>query len=167
MRLGVENSCKNFAKNFQKFLPALAVAVLPGISVAQEVVPCDARASVGNVMRPWQDNTRAFANGAVELVRLDAGAPEAGALYLAVISPPLDADGRAQCRLIGWRDGRGFAQLDFAALQAGYDPAKGLTFALPGLFVLPEEGFSNSFLLSFTLNQASGEIFADMMLGPE
>ncbi len=51
MRQAVENSWKNFAKNFQKFLPAPAVAV----------VPCGARVSVGNAACPWKGNSRGFA----------------------------------------------------------------------------------------------------------
>ncbi|HGG04246.1 MAG TPA: hypothetical protein ENK28_02215 [Aliiroseovarius sp.] len=163
----MKNSCKNFAKSFAKLLPALAAIIAPGLVAAQQVAPCQSvgfdQGTASQVIR----DQRSFANGAVTLALLDLGQPEAGNLYLMLLSPPNDAGGNPQCRLISWREDRGFAQLDFSALTATYDPAKGLTFSIPGLFVLLEEGFSNAILVHLTVNQATGEVMTESELGLE
>ena len=131
---------------------------LPVIGAAQEVAECDWRASAQSIAEPWEANTRTFANGAVRLALLDTVEPAAGAFHLLILSPPYGETGERQCRVISREGTMGYASLDFAALEAGYDPAKGLTFTLPGVLYLPEESFSNSLRLTLTLNQATGEI---------
>ncbi len=150
-----------------KWVFAAFLALFAGMATAQEVHECDWRASARNLVEPWGDNMRTFANGHVRLALLDTVEPTAGALHLLVISPPYGVLGEPQCRVISWRGSIGFAGLNFAALEASYDPASGLTFTLPGLIYLPEQGFANSARLSFTLNQASGEIFIELELGRE
>ncbi len=151
----------------RKFILAAALVIAPHIVQAQEVGDCDWRASARNIAEPWADNSRLFSNGKVRVALLDTLEPAAGAFHLMIISPPYDELGQPQCRVVSRLGTIGFAGLNFNELEAGYDPATGLTFILPGTIYLPEEGFSNSFLLAITLNQASGEIAFDMALGNE
>ena len=148
-------------------LTTLAVSMLATGAVAQTVGECDGRASAQNIVEPWEKNSRSFANGNVRLALLDTVEPAAAAIHLLVISPPYGETGEPQCRVISLDGALGFAGLDFAALKASYDPSVGLIFSLPGMLYLPEEGFSNSLVLNFTLNQATGEIAARMDLGRE
>lgn len=134
--------------------------------MAQEVQPCDG-GDYDAIVEPWEQNARSFANGDVRIALLDRIEPAAGALQLLILSPPRDELGARQCRLLTYAGGQGFAALDFTAITAGYDPARGLTFAVPARFVLPDSGFSNTMLIDLTLNQASGEIGLDVQLGPE
>jgi len=161
------NSLKNLGKNFRKFLVALGAVALPHMAHAQEVGACDWRASARNIVEPWADNTRLFSNGKVRLTLMDTVEPAAGAFHLLIISPPYNELGEPQCAIISRQGSIGFAGLNFNELEAGYDPATGLTFILPGTIYLPEEGFSNSFQMAVTLNQASGDISLDMALGNE
>ncbi|HFQ15311.1 MAG TPA: hypothetical protein ENK41_03055 [Rhodobacteraceae bacterium] len=134
---------------------------------AQEVGACDWRASAWNLAEPWEENSRTFSNGAVRLAVLDTIEPGAVPFNLLVLSPPYDELGVRQCRIISFSDGIGFAGITFSRLSASYDPAIGLSFEVPVMIYLAEEEFANSALLRFSLNQATGEIGAAMVPGPE
>lgn len=137
-------------------LVGLALGTLPGQAQAQEVVECDWKASAANIAEPWEAHTRTFSNGKTRLALIDTIEPAGGALWLLILSPPYDELGDRQCRMVGYR-GIGFLNLDFAAMQASYDPARGLTFRLPG--ALYGDGVNNTAItLSVTLNQATGAI---------
>ena len=136
-------------------------------ATAQTIAECDWRASARNLVEPWEENSRTFANGAVRLALLDTVEPAAAAMHLLVISPPYGETGEAQCRVISFEQSLGFTALYLQQLTVSYDPSIGLSFALPGMIYLPENGFSNSMVLNFTLNQASGEITAWKDLGNE
>lgn len=148
-------------------LLALAVTALSSTAMAQSVGDCDWRASAQNIVEPWEQNSRRFANGNVRLALLDTVEPAAASAHLLVISPPYGETGEPQCKVISLDGTLGFAGLDFSALKAAYDPSVGLIFSLPGMLYLPEKGFSNSLILNFTLNQATGEIATRMDLGRE
>ncbi len=167
MRLAVKNSCKNFTKSFRKLLAALAVIVAPNLATAQQIDPCDSFGLDKSAASSAILDQRSFAQGAVTLALLDLGQPEAGNLYLMLQTPPNDATGNPQCRIVSWRQGQGFAQLEFSDLKSAYDPARGLTLSVSGLFVLLEEGFSNSILMHLTINQATGGITTESELGLE
>ena len=125
-------------------------------ATAQDVFDCDWQASAANIAEPWEAHTRSFSNGKTRLALLDTIEPAAGAFWLLVLSPPYSELGDRQCRVVG-HNGTGFMSLDFAALSASYDPAKGLTFILPGQ--LYGDGVNNTDItVSVTLNQATGEI---------
>lgn len=148
--------------------PFIAASLLFAAPVAaQTVEPCDWRASAAAIAEPWQDNTRTFSKGAVRLALLDTIEPAAGAFHVLVLSPPYSELGDRQCRVVSFDGGMGFGNLTFSALEAGYDPAIGLMFSLPGTIFLPEDAFQNSVMLRFTLNQATGAIDARIDLGPE
>ena len=144
-----------------------AVIAAPQVTVAQAISDCDWRSEARFIVEPWEENSRSFANGNVRLTRINAREPVPGPLYLMVQWRSDPVTDWSECRLIGWTQAQGFAQLEFAALSASYDPAKGLTFTLPGLFYLEEEGFSNSVLIALTLNRATNKVSVEAALGIE
>ncbi|WP_432448789.1 hypothetical protein [Aliiroseovarius marinus] len=138
----------------------LLVALSP--AAAQTVEPCDWRASAANVVEPWIDNSQTFANGDVRLAVLDTVEPAAGAYHLLILSPPYSELGDRQCRVVSLDGSLGFAGLTLDAIEADYDPARGLVFALPAALYDPDTGAGNWGQLFVTLNQASGEITTGM-----
>lgn len=134
---------------------ALALAVPAIQAAAQDVFDCDWQASARNIPEPWEAHSRSFSNGQTRLALLDTIEPAAGAFWLLVLSPPYSELGDRQCRVVG-HAGMGFSGLDFARLKAGYDPARGLTFTLPGQIF--EDGGFAAVTVSVTLNQATGAI---------
>ena len=135
-----------------------ALLCLGSAASAQQVSECDWRASAQAVVEPWEQNSRSFANGDVRLALLDTIEPGAAAMHILVLSPPYDELGGRQCRVISYGDGFGFAGIDFATLQAGYDPAYGLLFDVHAQVFDPDSGGTRPMALRFTLNQATGGI---------
>lgn len=136
---------------------ALCVTLGPSLLAAQTVGECDWRASAANLAEPWETNTRTFANGAVRIAVIDTVEPAAAAFHLLILSPPYDELGLPQCRVLSAEGGGGFAALSLEGLEAGYDPALGLTLVLAsGRY--SDEGLTHPTTLSVTLNQATGQI---------
>ncbi len=133
---------------------AAILAVMAGPLAAQSANPCDWQASAQAIVEPWEDNTRVYANGKVRIAAIDTIEPAAGAAYLLVLSPPYGETGERQCRVVGASAQIGFAGLDFDKLQAGYDAAVGLVFAVP-VSILVDDAFVKQVLV-VTLNQSSG-----------
>ncbi|MDG4951587.1 hypothetical protein NLM59_11715, partial [Weeksellaceae bacterium KMM 9724] len=73
-------------------------------------------ASAGNIVEPWEDNTRTFSNGKTRLALLDTIEPAAGSFHVLVLSLPLNELGDRQCRTIGMGGGIGFSGADFSTL---------------------------------------------------
>ncbi|MDE0590772.1 hypothetical protein OU789_12615 [Halocynthiibacter sp. C4] len=141
-----------------KLLAFVAALAAPGLASAQEVLDCDWQASARSIAEPWEENTRTFANGDVRLALLDTIEPAAGSTYLLVLSPPFHELGDRQCKVIGLSSVVGFTNLEFSTLQADYDPAVGLVFTIDGSTYVHETGGSEGGVLSFSLNQATGDI---------
>ena len=156
--MAIQNSSKNIAKNFRKFLIALTAAGLPHTGLAQEVHDCDWRANSWNISEPWLENTRTFANGNVRLARLDTVEPAVGGFHLLILSPPYDELGNRQCKVISLAGTLGFANMWFDQLTASYDPATGLLFGLPVEIHDQAVGTPLPAYLGVQLNQATGEI---------
>ena len=140
----------------------LAATAIPTFSVAQSVTDCDQRARADSIVEPWSDNSRTFANGAVRVALLDSIEPASGAFHLLVLSPPFDQMGARQCKLVSLDGALGFAGLDFTAMRASYDPARGLTLRMPGQAFSPADGVAHPIRLSVTINQATGKISASV-----
>ncbi|MCK0121958.1 hypothetical protein MWU61_15505 [Loktanella sp. F6476L] len=146
-------------------IPLVALFAAP--LSAQTVSDCDWESSARNLIEPWEDHTKVFAEGAVRLAMLDTVEPAVAAMHLLVLSPPYDEVGDRQCKTIGSGDRIGFSGIRWDALTAGYDPAAGLIFEVPVSRYDPEsDGFPTS-LLSFTLNQSTGEIDAVILADTE
>ena len=141
--------------------------LLPGLAAAQVVEPCDWRANPDAIPEPWEAHTRTFANGEIRVALLDNIEPAAGAFYLLILHPPRMELGERQCSIVALNNNIGYAALSFSELEAGYDPARGLTLTLPGILYLPEENFQNSLILNVTVNQSTGEVTATHELGSE
>lgn len=140
----------------------LALAATTAVD-AQEVVPCDDyRSSAQAIAEPWEANSRVFANGEVRIAVLDTIEPAAAAFHLLILSPPYDEVGGRQCAVVSGAGGTGFGGLDLTGLQAGYDPSRGLTFAIAARRWSPDSGDFVPATLSVTLNQATGAIRAEL-----
>jgi hypothetical protein len=137
----------------------LALAAAP--AMAQEVGDCDWRARADAVAEPWELNSRTFSNGAVRLALIDTIEPAAMPFHLLVLSPPYDEVGGRQCSVVSYQGGMGFYDIDFAALEAAYDPAVGLIFDLP-VQIWVSDGNIVVRRLHVTLNQATGGITASL-----
>ena len=133
-------------------VPATQVATQ---AAAQDVFDCDWQAQARNIPEPWETHSRSFSNGQTRLALLDTIEPAAGAFWLLILSPPFSELGDRQCRVVG-HNGMGFSGLEFARLEAGYDPARGLTFTLPGQ--IPDSSGFVPVTVSVTLSQATGAI---------
>lgn len=146
-------------------LPIVVALATP--LAAQTISDCDWEASARNLIEPWEDHTKVFAEGAVRLAMLDTVEPAAAAMHLLVLSPPYNEVGDRQCKSIGSGNRIGFSGIMWESLTAGYDPAVGLIFEVPVSRFDPEtDGFPTS-LLSFTLNQSTGEIDAVILADTE
>lgn len=127
---------------------------------AQSVSDCDWRASAQAVAEPWEQNTRTFSNGKTRLVLTDTIEPAAGAYHVVIMSPPYGETGERQCRVVSYDGSVGFSGVEFSALSAGYDPAKGLLFDVPVQYYDPNFGDFSYGWLSLIVNQATGQIDA-------
>jgi hypothetical protein len=146
-------------------LPILFALGAPAF--AQTVSDCDWEASAQSLIEPWEDHSATFANGAVRIAMLDTVEPAAAAMHLLILSPPYNEVGDRQCKTIGSGARIGFSGIRWAALTSGYDPAVGLIFEVPVSRYDPEaDGFPTG-LLSFTLNQATGDIDAVILADTE
>lgn len=125
---------------------------------AQSIEACDWVSSAANLIEPWEQNTRTFANGDVRIAALDTIEPGAAAFHLLVVSPPYDELGSRQCKIVGISSGIGFSGLDFGSLNARYDPAIGLTFTMDVQVSSPNSGSFDSRVVQFTLNQSTGDM---------
>lgn len=147
---------------------ALLLSALAAPAAAQELSDCgDWRTDARNIPEPWEASTRSFANGDVRLVLMDTIEPAAAPYHLMILSPPFDEVGGRQCKVLSRENQSGWAGIVFEQLEAGYDPARGLTFTLPAMIWLPEQNFVNSTELTITLNQSTGEIGVTQQLGNE
>lgn len=138
----------------------LALSAIP--TTAQEAVDCEWWSEARNLVEPWEDNTRTFANGNVRLALLDTVEPAAAAFHILVLSPPFDELGERQCRVISMAEGVGFGGLDFASMTSDYDPARGLVFDFPVRIFYPLDDEFGDATLSVTLNQSTGAIAASV-----
>jgi len=130
---------------------------------AQSVFPCDERAALDEMATAANAKLRTFANGDVEISVLDTRRPTLGNAYVQIISPPRDDLGERQCRMIGLDPEKGFAGIDMDTLDASYSPATGLHLTMvirtydPVAEALPRR------FLKFSINQATGDVAADIM----
>ena len=133
---------------------------LPSLAAAQALLPCDGwQASARNLIEPWDQATRTFANGKIRIALLDTVEPAAGAFYLMVISPPYDELGSRSCHLVAEQGGSmGLAGVYFGGTEASYDPARGLTIRIPVQRVDIASGGYYDTVLSITINQATGDV---------
>lgn len=136
------------------------------IASAQHVEDCvtefsnGERTSAGVIVEPWEENSKAFANGDVRLSYMDTEDPANYSAYLMVLSPPRDELGGRQCKIISMHEGLGFASLTFSDLIAGYDAKTGLVFKVPVTTHDNQTSIYTKHILVVTVNQATGLVTA-------
>ncbi|MEM8537100.1 MAG: hypothetical protein AAGF56_04475 [Pseudomonadota bacterium] len=129
---------------------------------AQTIIDCEERAALSEMYSAAGEKLRTFANGDVEISIIDTGEQNLANVYLKVVSPPRDDLGLRQCRLIGAAQDKGFAGMNINSMESSYDPATGLQLSMiirtydPASETLPRR------FLFFTVNQATGQITADV-----
>lgn len=157
-KMSIWQRCNWSARGMRVQAAALGMALaLASPVTAQEVAECDWRAAAQAIAEPWEDNTATFANGAIRLAVMDVQEPAAGAMHLLILSPPRNELGERQCRVMSASGSFGFAGLSVTGATARYDPATGLTVALPAKRWSEGDVYSDA-VLRVTINQASGAI---------
>lgn len=143
-----------------KALATMALLLGTTSAQAQSVTECDWRASAENLVEPWDETSRTYANGDVRIALLDTVEPAAAAYHLLVLSPPYDEVGGRQCRLISAHESLGFMVVRFDQIEGEYDPEQGLIFRLPAARYNPDRSEGDWTDLTFVVNQASGQVLA-------
>ncbi len=113
---------------------AAAVASTPHLARTQEVNACDWVANPANILEPWSEFSRSFANGAIRIAVLDTGGePVCCATHLLVVAPSASDDPPIfrQCFQVSDTGGMGFYDIDFPGITASYDASLGLRIEVP------------------------------------
>ena len=121
---------------------------------------CDWRASPVNIAEPWEANSRTFADGAIRIALLDTEEPACCAFHLLILSPSGSDEGPGwrQCHIVtDTAEGLGFMSIDFSAIAASYDPARGLRLDVPFLRYT-DDGIGHPGSLSVRINQSTGSV---------
>ena len=117
------------------FLMALS-AIQAGAATVRE---CDGfEANAQSLAEPWEKNTKVFLNGAVRIAMIDTGGePACCSTHLLVLAEnKADEPAGRMCRVISNRGQEGFEWIDFAKIQATYNPASGLNLLVPVKFYI-------------------------------
>ncbi|MEQ1755617.1 MAG: hypothetical protein ABL973_15965 [Micropepsaceae bacterium] len=118
-----------------------AIPVLMALSALQagaaNVRECtDFEANVQSLAEPWERNTKVFLNGAVRIAMVDTGGePVCCSTHLLVLAENKsdEHEGRL-CGIISNQGNAGFEWIEFAKIQASYNPASGLNLVVPVKF---------------------------------
>jgi hypothetical protein len=151
-----------------KTLFALATATLPMMAQAQVVTDCDWIANPANILEPWDQNSRTYANGNIRIAALDTGGePVCCAAHLLVLSPSgsgVHEPVFRQCRVVSARPGEGFFAMDIPGTIASYDPARGLLVSVPVAHYHHGIGSGQPAIwerMEIRINQATGDVTAE------
>jgi len=144
----------------------LAVLLATGAAGAQAVSDdCDWIASPANIVEPWVDHSRSFANGAIRIALLDtSGEPVCCSMHLLILSPSVGEEGPAyrQCHILSDRaQGVGFHDIDFAGIAASYDPALGLRLEVPVWRYTDGRDRGRPGQVAVRINQATGSVVVE------
>lgn len=125
----------------------------------QTVNECDWVSSARNLVTPWENNMRDFANGAIRVALLDTYEPACCSYHLLVISPHPEW-GQA-CHVISKEAGQGWMSVRYKDIDASYDPASGLRVNIEVENYNPETGTADPALTrryGVRINQATGSV---------
>jgi len=140
----------------------LAAALCSGFAggaVSQTVNDCDWVASANNLVEPWSENSRTFANGAIRIALLDTAEPACCSFHLLVLSP--DPEWGRACHVISDQPGMGWAGIRYGEQKASYDAAKGLLIPIITDRYDAETGTSDPKkrqMIGIRVNQATGQV---------
>jgi hypothetical protein len=112
----------------------IGAAMLSGGAQAAVVRDCDQTASAGNIVEPWEKNSKTFYNGQVRAALLDTGGePACCSGHLLITVPPSDDEpgGGQTCFVISDHDNMGYGRVWFEKIAATYDAARGLLVTVP------------------------------------
>lgn len=144
-------------------LSIFVMAAMAVPAVAQSGIhECSWVSQARNIVEPWAEHTRTFANGKIRIAHLDTGGePVCCSSHLLIIAPdPNDEQGYNQCRVLsgGAEDpGQGFLWIRFEQISASYDPARGLLLSVPVRRYV--DGLNDTEgLVEVRINQATGAI---------
>ncbi len=140
-------------------LTAAFCTALAGHATGQTVNDCDWVSSARNLVAPWSQNTRIFANGAIRIALLDAGEPACCSFHLLVLSP--DPEWGQACHVISAQPGMGWVGIGFRDQKASYDAAKGLRVNISVDTYDPDTGTAdpaNRGTVGIRINQATGQV---------
>ncbi len=138
---------------------ALAGLVSAELAQAQTVNDCDWVSSARNLVAPWDENARDFANGAIRIALLDTYEPACCSYHLLVLSP--DPEFGQACHVISDVPGQGWTGIRYKDLAAEYDPARGLRVNIDVDYYNPETGTADparTRRLGVRINQATGQV---------
>jgi len=147
----------------RRMFTPLAAALMAGGAAAQSLSDgCGWTASPVNIVEPWSDYSRTFANGAIRIALLDtAGEPVCCPIHLLILSPSAEEEGpeSRQCHVVSdTADGLGFNEIDFAGIAASYDPALGLRLDVPVWRYTDGLDRGRPGRLAVRINQATGAV---------
>ncbi|NAZ38086.1 hypothetical protein [Rubellimicrobium sp. CFH 75288] len=156
-------------------LSALAL-LAPAPLAAQAVAECDPAPPVTALVEPWEETSRALADGAVRVAVIEDGA--GGVDLLVLTLPPLpesepDPDlppppqPPRRCRLVS-EGGIGFAALDLEGIETAENPDLALfDLRLPALRFVPESSELEEVTLRLTFGVADDSLSAEVEEPPE
>lgn len=152
-----------------RLFPALAVAAaaLPFCASAQVINECGWVASPANILEPWSEFSRSYANGAIRIAVLDTGGePVCCATHLLIIAPSAPDNGPIyrQCFVASAEGGMGFYDIDVPGIIASYDPARGLLLSVPVSYYHDGIGTGAPGIpdrMELRINQATGTVVAE------
>jgi len=157
---------RSLALTLAVFLPS--VALVTSTAWGQVVTECDWVANPANILEPWNQHSRTYANGAIRVAALDTGGePVCCSAHLLVLSPSgsgLSEPAYRACHVVSAQRGMGFYSLDIAGISASYDPSRGLSLSVPvGHWHAGMDSGAGPILerLEVLINQASGSVSID------
>lgn len=140
------------------------ISALLGVSMAttaqaQSVNECDWVSSARNLVTPWEENYRDFANGAIRVALLDTYEPACCSYHLLVLSP--DPEFGQACHVISMAPGQGWVRVQFMKQKASYDASLGLRVNITVDHYDPETGTADPDRqedIGVRINQATGTV---------
>ncbi len=116
------------------FITLCAILVAGPAMAEASLMECDGPAGVADVVEPWEQSTRTFANGLIRIVHVDTGGePACCSSHMVILAPdPNDELGLRGCRILS--DGQkftGFQSVDVPGVASSYDAALGLRLSVP------------------------------------
>ena len=142
-----------------------AVCLLASSAASQSIQDCDWVASAANLVEPWSETSRTFANGDIRVAELDTGGePACCSSHLLILSPNPEY-GQA-CHVLSVQPGVGFSRVFTSGIESSYDPGKGILLQVSVGRFDPATGSSVSnspMRVPVRINQATGVVKIEML----
>ena len=148
----------------EKLIAALICTLLPtGAWAEARIAECEGwPLNVRNIVEPFDQSTRTFANGNIRILHIDTGGePVCCSSHLVILAPnPAEEEQFRICKLLTDGDvGNGFLDVNIKGIKSSYSPSKGLLLSVPVLRYNFEDGVNNhKATIDVRINQATGAI---------